>query len=142
MNQEIRVRVCLAVVENGRVLLAPHYNTDSGPVQWTIPGGRLEFGETLAAAARREFEEETGLQTEIMGLLDVSEVVLPERPWHSVTITYSGRVIGGELRAEPDHPYGDKTPRWFPAEELAPLNCHPPQTVEKALNRFNNLSSV
>jgi hypothetical protein len=33
MNDYIRVRVCLAVVDDGRLLLVPHYNTDAGPVQ-------------------------------------------------------------------------------------------------------------
>jgi ADP-ribose pyrophosphatase YjhB (NUDIX family) len=33
MNDYIRVRVCLAVVDDDRLLLVPHYNMDAGPVQ-------------------------------------------------------------------------------------------------------------
>ena len=133
MTHLIHIRVCLAVIEEDRLLLVPHYQTDAGAVQWNLPGGRLEFGETLEAAARREFEEETGLQAEVIERLDVSEVIKPVQPWHSVTITFRGTLTGGQLRAEPDHPYGDKTPRWFSAADLAGLAYHPPQTVEKAL---------
>ena len=96
MNQPtIHVRVCVATLQDNRILLVPHYNTDAGPLQWNIPGGRLEFGESLREAALREFTEETGLTAEIIDLLDVSEVLLPERPWHSVTIAFLGRITGG-----------------------------------------------
>jgi 8-oxo-dGTP diphosphatase len=129
----IRVRVALAVIHEGRILLVPHYDTDAGPVQWTIPGGRLAFGEALRAAAAREFEEETGLAARADGLLDVSEVLLPERPYHSLTITFRGTLLGGTLAAEAGHPYGEKMPRWFSAAELAGLAYHPPATVARAL---------
>ncbi len=134
MDNGIRIRVCLAVVEGGRILLLPHYNTDAGPIQWVIPGGRLEFGERLESAALREFEEETGLQAEITGLLDVSQVIHPERPYHSITITFSGRIVGGKMSPERDHPYGTRVPRWFSPQEIADVPYHPPQTVRKALD--------
>jgi len=60
----IRIRVGVAVVQDSRILLVPHYDTDAGPVQWCIPGGRLELGESLVEAAKREFEEETGLRVQ------------------------------------------------------------------------------
>lgn len=131
----IRLRVGVAVVRDGRILLVPHYDTDAGPVQWCIPGGRLEPGERLEETAKREFEEETGLQALVCQLLDVSEVVLPERGHHSITITFSGSVEeGGKLRPEPDHPHGEKRPRWISWDELGALACHPRGTVEKAFD--------
>lgn len=132
-EKSIRVRVCLAVVEGGMILLVPHYNTDAGSVQWVIPGGEVEFGESLQSAARREVFEETGLQCELTGLLHTSEVILPDRPYHSITLTYTGRVSGGSLRAEANHPHGEKLPRWFSAEDLLNVPYHPQQAVQKAL---------
>jgi ADP-ribose pyrophosphatase YjhB (NUDIX family) len=53
--ESIRVRVCVAVVQEGGILLVPHFNTDVGPVQWIIPGGGVRFSECLEDEARREF---------------------------------------------------------------------------------------
>lgn len=135
MNQSvIHVRICLAAVQDHRILLVPHYDTDAGPLQWNIPGGRLEFGESLRDAAVREFNEETGLIAEIGGLLDVSEVILPERPWHSITITFIGKVVDGVLRDEIHPVYGSKMPKWLSLKELGDTPYHPSEIVRKALN--------
>jgi len=60
-------------------------------------------------------------------------VILPERAYHSITITLRGTVEGGELRSEPNHRYEDKTPRWLSREDLGQLAYHPQSAVEKAL---------
>jgi ADP-ribose pyrophosphatase YjhB (NUDIX family) len=133
MESSIRLRVCLAVVDNDKILLVPHYETDAGAVQWVVPGGRVEFGESLQEAAVREFFEETGFQAEVTGLLHVTEVILPDRPYHSVTIAFAGRVTAGELKSEANHPYGEKMPKWLSAPEVMSAKYHPEQTVEKAL---------
>ena len=134
MSETIRVRACMAVVEAGTLLLVPHYQTDAGvDVQWNLPGGRVEFCEGVEAAALREFYEETGMDAEIVQLLATSEVLLPERPYHSITIAFLGRLTGGRLQAEADHGYGVKVPRWFTAEELQQVAYHPPSIVEKSL---------
>jgi 8-oxo-dGTP diphosphatase len=136
----IRLRVGVAAVQDGRILLVPHYDTDAEPVQWCIPGGRLESEERLEETAKREFEEETGLRVQGCHLLDVSEVVLPGKGYHSITITFSGSVEGGKIRPEPDHPYGEKTPRWFSWGELGTLVYHPQSAVERAFDLHQDAS--
>ena len=131
----IRIRTGVAAVRDGKILLVPHYDTDAGPVQWCIPGGRLELGESLEEAAKREFEQETGLRVQGLQLLDLSEVLLPEKRYHSITVVFSGTAEGGMIRPEPNHRYGEKTPRWLSREELASLACHPPSAIEKAFDR-------
>lgn len=133
MASSIRLRACLAVVENKKILLVAHYNTDVGPVQWHIPGGGVEFGEEIRPAAVREFAEETGLQAEITDLLEVSEVIKPEQPWHSVSITFLGKIVGGSANPEIYEKQGKRDLRWFWAEELVQVKYHPPAVVEKAL---------
>lgn len=93
----------------------------------------MEFGESVEETALREFQEETGLQARVAGLLDVSEVLRPERPWHSITITFSGHITGGVPAPEAGHRYGNEVPRWFSVAEIATVEYHPKSTVEKAL---------
>lgn len=44
---------------------------------WSLPGGAQKLGETVAEAAHREILEETGLDTEIFGLIDVVDSITP-----------------------------------------------------------------
>lgn len=75
--------------------------------QWSVPGGRLEWGEALEVAALRELKEETGVEAQLLGLLDVVDGVFPARPGgeitrHYVMIDYAARWTGGEPVAGDD----------------------------------------
>jgi ADP-ribose pyrophosphatase YjhB (NUDIX family) len=69
--------------------------------QWSLPGGRLELGETLEAGLAREMLEETGLEIEVGPVVDVFDRILldPERKvrYHYVLIDYLCRPVGGRL---------------------------------------------
>ncbi len=71
--------------------------------QWSLPGGKLEFGETLIEGVRREVREETGLEVEILGLVDVAETIrdasVGAADDHFVLIDYGARVISGTAEA-------------------------------------------
>ena len=69
--------------------------------QWSLPGGRLELGETLEAGLAREMLEETGFEVEVGPVVDVFDRILldPERKvrYHYVLIDYLCRPVGGAL---------------------------------------------
>lgn len=135
MSNIIRVRAAIVVIQDRKILLVPHYNTDEHPILWYLPGGGIEFGESVQTAAIREFREETGLHVHIESLLDINEVIQMEKPYHSLTTIFSGSIVGGTLTAERENPYiryGDKMPRWFSWKELQAVNYHPEKIIKTA----------
>jgi ADP-ribose pyrophosphatase YjhB (NUDIX family) len=79
------------VVEDGRILLLKQ-DADAGR-SWSLPGGKLEGGETLAEALVREMKEETGLDVEPGRLLYVCDHL----PAQVVHMTFEARRTGGTL---------------------------------------------
>jgi 8-oxo-dGTP diphosphatase len=73
---------------------------------WSLPGGALETGESLADGVRREVREETGLEIRPMGMLEIFERIMRDSKgdaeYHYVLIDYVCRIIGGTLCAGDD----------------------------------------
>jgi 8-oxo-dGTP diphosphatase len=67
---------------------------------WSLPGGRVERGEPLAAALRREIAEETGLDVTVGPLVEVVELI--DEDHHYVVLDYLCDAVGGDLRAGTD----------------------------------------
>ncbi len=67
------------VIEGGCTLLI---RRGSEPLrgEWSIPGGTLELGETLAEGVARELREETGLEVRVLDLIEVFERIFPAEP--------------------------------------------------------------
>ena len=74
--------------------------------EWSIPGGRLEWGESVREAIIREVREETGLEVEIGGLIDVVDAVTRDASGevvrHYVLIDFLVRHVAGTLHAGSD----------------------------------------
>jgi len=94
---------------------------------WALPGGGMDVGESIAAAAVRETKEETGLDVEVTGL-----VGLYTNPRHVMayddgevrqqcSACFTSRLISGEPTTSSE----TKEVRFVPIEQLDTLNIHP-----------------
>jgi 8-oxo-dGTP diphosphatase len=109
------VIACVGAVvkdDQGRLLLIKRGH-EPGAGLWSIPGGRIEPGETDAEALVREMREETGLAVQAGPLL--GRVRRPARGGNVLDIRdYAATVTGGTLRAGDDAAEA----RWVAASEL------------------------
>lgn len=115
----------LAADGQGRLLLQRRRDTG----QWAIPMGKMEFGETPSQCAIRETLEETGILTEITGILGVYS-----DPGHIVAYTdgeirqeYEVILTGRPVSGEPAVNDEASDVAWFTPDELKGLDIHPTQ---------------
>lgn len=65
------------VLEKGELLLVRREH-EPARGQWSLPGGRVEWGESLREACAREVREETGIEIDIEGLAGIAERIIPD----------------------------------------------------------------
>jgi 8-oxo-dGTP diphosphatase len=73
-KETVRVGVGVVVLDSNKVLLIKR-GKEPKKGEWSLPGGHVEPGETLRAAAQREVEEETGLSVAVQSLVDVVDLI-------------------------------------------------------------------
>lgn len=108
------------VASHDRVLLIER--SDNG--NWCLPGGAMEFGESLPACAARETLEETGVQVEVTGLVGIFT-----DPGHRIEYLSDGEVRqefavifrATPLRGEPTATGESTQAKWVPIAEVDDL---------------------
>jgi len=81
---------CIILVD-GKVLLIHRRNPPHG---WALPGGFVEYGETVEEAVRREMKEETGLELEDLKQFRVYSDPSRDPRGHVVSVVFAARGVG------------------------------------------------
>ncbi|KTR41098.1 DNA mismatch repair protein MutT [Curtobacterium oceanosedimentum] len=121
-DYDTRLAAYGVITEGDRVLLARLRIPEAGT--WTLPGGGVEFDETVEQAVVREVREETGYEASCGPLLGIRHHIVPKerrmhdtgRPMKAVQVVFRVTLTGGELRNETDGSTDEAA--WVPIAEL------------------------
>ncbi|MFA6407922.1 MAG: NUDIX domain-containing protein [Candidatus Paceibacterota bacterium] len=95
----VKIGVNVFVIKDHKILFGKRIGKGDGT--WCLPGGHFEFGESLAGAAARELEEETGLKASNLEFLQL--INQPLEDCHYVHINFLAKEwIGEPIVTEPD----------------------------------------
>ena len=107
------------MIHDGALLMVQRAH-EPGKGLWSLPGGRVERGEYLADALRREVLEETGLVVEAGELAGILEI--PGEEFHYVILDFHS-TVSGDTTPRPGTDANDV--RWVPLKEVAHMECTP-----------------
>ncbi|MBE0680487.1 MAG: NUDIX hydrolase [Anaerolineales bacterium] len=151
----VRLRSAVYVEKNGQVLLVydPIYRGGC----WTLPGGGVDFAETVNQAAEREVQEETGIKIVVSRIWRLREIWEKEQDFQSdikirrtMELIFVGEYIGGDINYEndpslkPDGIARVKQCRWIKLDSLGnSIDGSPIYPVELFnSNRHRKLDSI
>lgn len=90
-NSGPRLAADCIILVGGKVLLIHRKNE---PVGWALPGGFVEYGDTVEAAVRREMKEETGLNLDQLRQFHVYSDPGRDKRGHTVSVVFVAQGVG------------------------------------------------
>lgn len=114
---------CSAVVTHGQDILLVR-RVGGAADSWALPGGTPRHGESMAACARREVQEETGLHVDTSGVAFVLEVLAPNGGPRTVDMVFLAREV--QPGQEPRQREPGLQPAFLPLSELQTVDLRPP----------------
>lgn len=128
----IKPAAAVAIVESGKLLMLRR--SDNG--KWTMPGGTMDFGESIHDCAIREIKEESGLTisiTDIIGTYSNPNIIVAYSDGEvrqEFTVLYKGEVLGGNINLDSE----STAYRWVPLNEVKSIDM-----TNSQLKRVNDV---
>jgi 8-oxo-dGTP diphosphatase len=91
-----QIRVAAVIVRDDEILLARHER--NGKRYWVLPGGGVEYGETLEEALVRELMEESGFEIRVGPIRLIHDSIRPDGRRHVVNICFTAKIVAGKLK--------------------------------------------
>ena len=119
------------IIDEERVLLIKRKN-EPFKGKWSLPGGFVEYKETVEDAVIREILEETNLSTDVKELVGVYSSPDRDPRGHTVTIAFLLNIKSGEMKSGDD---ADDA-KFFEIEDLPELSFDHKKIIEDAVRRL------
>lgn len=120
-----RLRVCGLLEVDGKVLMVKNMGVGEKGFLWALPGGELNFGESLTSCLEREVYEETGILARTGKFLFLSEFI--NKPFHAVELFFEMEAKTTEIKLGHDPELGAEVKsigevKWMSWEDISSLS--------------------
>lgn len=125
---------CGALIVNARnevLLLKRGARSRNNAGFWSQPGGKVDWGETIIEAIKREVKEEIGVDIALLRFLCYSDQILKQQKQHWVTISYLAKIAKGEPKLMEPLKHDDL--QWFNPKKLPKLESITRETIKAYL---------
>lgn len=125
-EQRPRIRVAALISREEEVLLVRHEK--AGRSYWLLPGGGVDYGESLHEALQREMMEEVGVEIDPGPLALLHETIAPDGSRHVVHVVFRAVITAGTPELGTDPRVVEVA--YKPVAQLAELTFHPPAEAQ------------
>ena len=120
------------IEQEGKYLLIQEAREDIHG-KWNLPAGRLDPGETVSEAAKREIYEECGFRVELTGVCQIGSWKMVDNI--AIGIIFSTKIVGGEINFNPNEILDAK---WFTYDEILAMRSEL-RSADFLIGAINNL---
>ena len=134
-NDRPRVRVAGIVIQKNSILLIQHIKNEKK--YWLVPGGGVDWGESLEEALIREYKEETNLDVEVKDFLFFSETISPDKNKHVINLYFLVKIKNDSETMKIGNETNLSDLKYVSKEEIQNIKLYP-NIKEQLMKILNN----
>lgn len=134
-NDRPRVRVAGIVIQENSILLIQHIKNEKK--YWLVPGGGVDWGESLEEALIREYKEETNLDVEVKDFLFFSETISPDKNKHVINLYFLVKIKNDSETMKIGNETNLSDLKYVSKEEIQNIKLYP-NIKEQLMKILNN----